>query len=158
MHGSQAVVNRSRRRARLRVVVVAEAGWRSWARIACTVVAALETVSSARFDRYRLPPPPLMRLPPPSPFAARAHAHAHLVPVRVRFHIIRNARIENVGKSQSCMVSKLRMIWKQTVSAAVVVAIGAPVGAGIGVVTWWSPMTTSLIGRRQVRVQLIGHL
>ena len=24
----------------------------------------------------------------------------------VRFHIIRNARIENVGKSQSCMVSK----------------------------------------------------
>ena len=25
----------------------------------------------------------------------------------VRFHIIRNARIENVGKSQSCMVSKL---------------------------------------------------
>jgi len=36
--------------------------------------------------------------------------------VRVRFHIIRNARIENVGKSQSCMVSKLRIIWKQTVS------------------------------------------
>ena len=35
--------------------------------------------------------------------------------VRVRFHIIRNARIENVGKSQSCMVSKLRFIWKQTV-------------------------------------------
>ena len=35
--------------------------------------------------------------------------------VRVRFHIIRNARIENVGKSQSCMVSKLRIIWKQTV-------------------------------------------
>ena len=35
--------------------------------------------------------------------------------VRVRFHIIRNARIDNVGKSQSCMVSKLRIIWKQTV-------------------------------------------
>ena len=35
--------------------------------------------------------------------------------VRVRFHIIRNARTENVGKSQSCMVSKLRIIWKQTV-------------------------------------------
>ena len=34
--------------------------------------------------------------------------------VRVRFHIIRNARIENVGKSQSCMVSKLRIIWKRT--------------------------------------------
>ena len=35
--------------------------------------------------------------------------------LRVRFHIIRNACIENVGKSQSCMVSKLRIIWKQTV-------------------------------------------
>ena len=35
--------------------------------------------------------------------------------LEVRFHIIRNARIENVGKSQSCMVSKLRIIWKQTV-------------------------------------------
>ena len=35
--------------------------------------------------------------------------------IRVRFHIIRNARIENVGKSQSCMVSKVRIIWKQTV-------------------------------------------
>ena len=37
--------------------------------------------------------------------------------VRVRFQIIRNARIENVGESQSCMVSKLRIIWKQTVPA-----------------------------------------
>ena len=36
--------------------------------------------------------------------------------VRVRFHIIRNARIDNVGKSQSCMVSKVRIIWKQTVT------------------------------------------
>ena len=27
-------------------------------------------------------------------------------PLRVRFHIIRNDRIENVGKSQACMVSK----------------------------------------------------
>ena len=27
----------------------------------------------------------------------------------VRFHIIRNARIDNVGKYQSCMVSKLRV-------------------------------------------------
>ena len=34
---------------------------------------------------------------------------------RVRFHIIRNSRIENVGKSMPCMVSNLRMIWKQTV-------------------------------------------
>ena len=36
--------------------------------------------------------------------------------LRVRFHIIRNEQIENVGKSQSCMVSK-RIIWKQTVEA-----------------------------------------
>ena len=35
--------------------------------------------------------------------------------VRVRFHIIRNACIEYVGESQSCMVSKLRILWKQTV-------------------------------------------
>ena len=35
--------------------------------------------------------------------------------IRVRVHIIRNARLENVGKSQSCMVSNLRIIWKQTV-------------------------------------------
>ena len=34
--------------------------------------------------------------------------------VRVRFHIIRNARIKNVGKSESCTVSNLRMICKQT--------------------------------------------
>ena len=38
--------------------------------------------------------------------------------LRVRFHIIGNLRIENVGKSQSCMVSKLRIIWKQTVFMA----------------------------------------
>ena len=41
--------------------------------------------------------------------------HERPLDLRVRFHIIRNARIENVGKSQSCMVSKLRLIWKQTV-------------------------------------------
>ena len=35
--------------------------------------------------------------------------------LRVRLKIIRNARIENVGKYQSCMVSKLRIICKQTV-------------------------------------------
>ena len=34
--------------------------------------------------------------------------------VEVRFHINRNARIESVGKYQSCMVSKLRIIWKRT--------------------------------------------
>ena len=37
----------------------------------------------------------------------------------MRFHIIRNARIENVGNSQSCMVSKLRIIWKQTVAETI---------------------------------------
>ena len=31
------------------------------------------------------------------------------------FAEVRNARIENVGKSQSCMISKLPIIWKQTV-------------------------------------------
>ena len=31
----------------------------------------------------------------------------------VRFQTIRNARIENVGQSQSCMVFKLRIVWKQ---------------------------------------------
>ena len=35
--------------------------------------------------------------------------------VRLRFHIIRTARIKTVGKYQSCMVSKLPIIWKQTV-------------------------------------------
>ena len=34
--------------------------------------------------------------------------------LRVRLHIIRNERLENIGKSQSCMFSKLRIIWKQT--------------------------------------------
>ena len=33
--------------------------------------------------------------------------------IQVRIHIIRNARIDNVGKSQSCMVSKVRIIWIQ---------------------------------------------
>ena len=46
--------------------------------------------------------------------------------LRVRFHIIRNARIENLGKSQSCMVSKLRIIWKQTVRLAVARAVPVP--------------------------------
>ena len=39
--------------------------------------------------------------------------------VRVRFHIIRNARIYNVFKYQSCMVSKLRIISRQTVLVGV---------------------------------------
>ena len=51
-----------------------------------------------------------------TPARATAEQQAEL---RVRFHIIRSARIENVGKYQSCMVSKLRIIWKQTVALAV---------------------------------------
>ena len=35
--------------------------------------------------------------------------------LRVRFHIFRTARIQIVGKYQSCMGSKLRIIWKQTI-------------------------------------------
>ena len=35
--------------------------------------------------------------------------------IRVCFQIIGNLRIKNVGKYQSCMVSKLPIIWKQTV-------------------------------------------
>ena len=35
--------------------------------------------------------------------------------IRVRFHITRNYQIENVCTSQSCMVSKLRIICKQIV-------------------------------------------
>ena len=42
----------------------------------------------------------------------------YAVHVRVRFQIIRNARTENVGESQSCMVSKVRMTWKQALRAA----------------------------------------
>ena len=45
------------------------------------------------------------------------------IDIRVRFHIIRNARIENVGKYQSCMVSKVRIIWKQTVDTDEAAAI-----------------------------------
>ena len=52
-----------------------------------------------------------------------AGLRASLARVRVRFHIIRNARIENVGKSQSCMVSKVRIIWKQTVDTDEAAAI-----------------------------------
>ena len=53
-----------------------------------------------------------------TPPQKKENAQASSSTVRVRFHIIRNARIENVGKSQSCMVSKLRIIWKQTVGVA----------------------------------------
>ena len=36
--------------------------------------------------------------------------------LRVRFQIIGHARIKNVGRSQSCMVSELSIMWKQTVA------------------------------------------
>ena len=41
---------------------------------------------------------------------AALHACTVTVDVRVRFHIIRNARIENVGKSQSCMLLNGRLM------------------------------------------------
>eukprot|EP01048_Picozoa_sp_COSAG05_P001362 COSAG05_NODE_45_length_25418_cov_92.923299_28_plen_107_part_01 len=39
----------------------------------------------------------------------------HGYSMRVRLHKIRTERTENVGKSQSCMVSELRIICRQTV-------------------------------------------
>ena len=71
--------------------------------------------------------------------------------LRVRFHIIRNARIENVGTSQSCMVSKVRIVWKQTVVAAAVVVGG--VAARYRLQQNDGPSYRSQL----VRVQLIGH-
>ena len=47
----------------------------------------------------------------------RRRIQLHTRIIRVRLHIIRNEILENVCKTQSCMVSKLRIIWKQTVRA-----------------------------------------
>ena len=47
--------------------------------------------------------------------AAAAAREESAQQLRVRVHRIRNERIENVGEYQSCMVSKLRIICKQTV-------------------------------------------
>ena len=49
-----------------------------------------------------------------------AHAHARIRTEyeyrdAVRLKIIGDAMIKNVGKSQSCVVSKVPIIWKQTV-------------------------------------------
>ena len=84
-------------------------------------------------------------------------------PLRVRFHIIRNARIENVGKSQSCMVSKSRMLWKQTVrlaatansaddSGAATNAAAADAGAGGGASEWdeWGGLVDGGFGEMRV--------
>ena len=43
--------------------------------------------------------------------------------VRVRLRIIRNARIKNVGKSEACMVYKLRILFKRTVRVSWLTAI-----------------------------------
>ena len=56
---------------------------------------------------------------------ASARERGAAAEVRVRVHIIGNAHIENVGKYQSCMVSKVRIIWKQTVDES-----GELVGGG----------------------------
>ena len=52
---------------------------------------------------------------------------ARMLPVC--FHIIRNVRIENVGKYQSCMVSKLQIIWKQTVPVFGLISMIIPTAA-----------------------------
>ena len=58
---------------------------------------------------------PFSSSPPPSSSSQRSRRRQQSTQrLRVRFHIIRNARIEYVGESQSCMVSKLRIIWKRT--------------------------------------------
>ena len=51
-------------------------------------------------------------------FAEAVGAYRGLVEkaAMVRFHTIGHARIENIGKSQSCMVSQSRMMWKQGAS------------------------------------------
>ena len=45
--------------------------------------------------------------------------------LRVRLHIIRNEILENVCKTQSCMVSKLRIICKQTVVDVCLIQVGS---------------------------------
>ena len=47
------------------------------------------------------------------------HTCEYLVPLRGHLHIIGNQSIENVGQSQSCMVSKLPIIWTQTVDIVI---------------------------------------
>ena len=85
------------------------------------------TPGSLRRSRRLLQSP----LPAPPNLSTRRHrSQPHPQPVRVRFHIIRNALIENVGKYQSCMVSKLRIIWKQTVAAAAAVVVPSAAAAG----------------------------
>ena len=91
---------------------------------------------------------------------------------RVRFQIIRNARLENVGKSQSCMVSKVRIIiWKPTVpdrgSAAcemladlgLLEARGAAcdVDGGVGWLGLRLPMNTQSPADRQAARRERGH-
>ena len=69
----------------------------------CMVISGRLIVHAPEQDAQPLPPP-----------ASSARSGETVNPVRVRFHIIGSARIENVGKSQSCMVSKIRMLWQQT--------------------------------------------
>ena len=80
--------------------------------------------------------------------------------LRVRFQIIGNARIKNVGKSQSCMVSKLPIIWKQTVAEGLEVTPASATSARAA-----QPESTVsayraqklLERRKQVRADIIGH-
>ena len=58
---------------------------------------------------------PFSSSPPPSSSQRSRRRQQSTQRLRVRFHIIRNARIEYVGESQSCMVSNLRIVWNQNV-------------------------------------------
>ena len=68
-------------------------------------------------NKWSTPPALLPPAAKPAAVAGAAGAMDESEEIRVRFHIIRNARIEYVGTYQSCMVSKVRIVWKQTVAA-----------------------------------------
>ena len=51
------------------------------------------------------------------------NSHGTCRVVRVRLKIIRNELIKNVGKFQSCMFSKLRIIFKRTIAVVVAVSV-----------------------------------
>ena len=59
--------------------------------------------------------------------------------IRVRFQLIGNACIKNVGKYQSCMVSQLPIIWKQTVVLTASIDISCK--ASVISSTTWSGVT-----------------
>ena len=80
--------------------------------------AAADGARGSQDDWVQRTPPPSMDVYLPVLYLAAALSSAFLlacpVLLRVRLQIIRNACTSNVCKYQSCMVSKLRMIWKRT--------------------------------------------